>query len=66
MRVRMNQSVVGLIDGNRSPSVGDEIEVSDEIGASMVRKGQAEPVAVIETRTETRPSTRRSKAEKRG
>jgi len=65
MRVRMLFNASGSIDGNKTPSIGDEIEVSDPVGRSLVLKGQAEVVAVPETaKAETRPVKRR--VEKRG
>lgn len=65
MRIRMLFQATGSIDGQRPPAVDSEFDVSDEIGAALCNKGQAEPVAVVaEARAETRPARR--KAEKRG
>ena len=66
MRVRMLFNATGQIDGHSSPHTGQEIEVEDVIGAALVKKGQAEVVAVpVAERAEKRPA-RKSRSEKRG
>lgn len=46
MLVRLVAAVSGSVDGHYNPPVGAELEVSDSIGAVLVRKGLAQKVAV--------------------
>ena len=50
MKVRMNVTSLGSVGGVWSPREGDEIEVSDEVGALLCAKKIASPV--VEDRSE--------------
>lgn len=64
MRVKLLAPVVGSIEAHRNVPAGTEIDVSDAVGAVLVRKGLAKGVTAKAEKVETAKLPDRS--EKRG